>query len=59
MKIYEIRLMKELSSLKYWDVNNLYVQAVPQMLPVNDFKRAEDISGFDKNFMKSYNEERN
>ena len=53
MKIYEIRLMKELSSLKYWDVNNLYVQAVPQMLPVNDFKRAEDISGFDENFMKS------
>ena len=29
------------------------------MLPVNDFKRAEDISGFDENFMKSYNEERN
>ena len=25
MKIYEVRLMKELSYLKYWDVNNLYV----------------------------------
>ena len=26
---------KELSCLKYWNVNNLYLWAMPQMLPVN------------------------
>ena len=29
---------KELSYLKYWNVNNLYGCAKSQKLPVNDFK---------------------
>ena len=29
---------KELSYLKYWDVNNLYEWAVLQKLPVNGFE---------------------
>ena len=48
---------KELSYLKYWNVNNWYVWAFSQKLPVNDFKWVEDISEFDENFTKSYNEE--
>ena len=35
---------KELSYLKYWDVNNLYGQAMLQKLPVNDFKWVENLS---------------
>ena len=33
--------------------------AMPQKLPVNDFKWVEDISAFDESFIKSYNEESN
>ena len=29
---------KESSYFKYWDVNNFYAWAMPQKLPVNDFK---------------------
>ena len=48
---------KELSYLKYWDVNNLYSWVISQKLPVNDFKWVEDISEFDESFTKRYNEE--
>ena len=47
---------KELSYLKYWDVNNLHGQAVSQKLSVNDFKRIEDISKFHEHLIKSYND---
>ena len=47
---------KELSHLKYWDVNNLYDWAMSQKLPVNNIKWVEDISEFDESFIKSYNE---
>ena len=48
---------KESSYLKYWNVNNLYGWALLQKLPVNKFEWIEETSHFDKDFIKSYNEE--
>ena len=48
---------KESSYLIYWDVNNLYVWPMPQKLPVNNFKSIKDISHFNEEFIKNYNEE--
>ena len=48
---------KELSFLKYWEVNNLYSLAMSQKLPVNKFELIEDTSQFNEDFIKSYNEE--
>ena len=47
----------EASCLKYWDVNNLYRWTMSQKFPLNSFKRVENTSQFDKDFMKSYNED--
>ena len=41
-----------LSCLKYWDVNSFYGWAMSQKLPINDFKRVEDISEFGKSLYK-------
>ena len=43
---------KRYSCLKYWDVNNWYVWAMSQKLPVNDFKWVENISKFDQSLDK-------
>ena len=48
---------KELSNLKYWDVSNLHGGEMLQKLPLNGFKRVEDISEFVESFIKIYNEE--
>ena len=43
--------------LKYKEVNNLYGWEVSQKLPVNDFKWVEDISEFNEDFVKSFDDE--
>ena len=43
--------------LKYKEVNNLYGWEVSQKLPVNDFKWVEDISEFNEDFVKTFNDE--
>ena len=48
---------KESLYLNYWDVNNLYGQAMSQKLPVDGFKQLENTFQFNKDFIKSYNED--
>ena len=48
---------KELPYIQYWDVNNLYGWGMSQKLPVNNFECVKDTSEFNKDFIKSYNEE--
>ena len=48
---------KELSNLKYWDVNNLYGLEISQKLLVNKFEWIKDTSNFDEVYLKSYREE--
>ena len=38
-------------------MNNLYGWTMSQKFPLNGFKRVENTSQFDKDFMKSYNED--
>ena len=42
--------------LKHFDANNLYGFAMSQRLPVNGFKRMEQLSEFDERFIKNYDE---
>ena len=46
----------ESSYLTYLDANNLYGWAMSQKLPVNGFKWENDLSRFNENFIKNYNE---
>ena len=43
---------KELSYFQYWGVNNLYVCAMPQRFPVNNFEWIKDLT-------KNYNQKSN
>ena len=44
------------SYLLYLDANNLYGWAISQKLPVNGFKWVENLSKFDEDFFKNYDE---
>ena len=55
MKFYDKN--KESPYIQYRDVNNLYVWAMSQKLPLNNFEWIKDTSWFDEDFIKNYNEE--
>ena len=44
------------SYIQYQGVNNLFEWAMSQKLPVNNFEWIKDISKFNEDFIKSYNE---
>ena len=46
----------ESSYLKYLDVNDFYGWAMPQKLPINGFKCVKNLSKFNEDFVKSYDE---
>ena len=48
---------KEPSYLTYWDINNVYGWQMSQKFPVHKFEWIKDISKFNKDFIKNYNEE--
>ena len=48
---------KELSYLKYQNVNNLYGLSMTQKLPVKSFEWIKDTFKSNEDFMKKYNEE--
>ena len=48
---------KELSHVRYWNINNSYVGAMSQTLLVNNFEWIKDTSQFNISFIKSYNKE--
>ena len=50
---------KESSYLMYLDANNLYGWAMSQTLPGNGFKWKKNVSKFDEDFIKNYNENSN
>ena len=50
---------KEPSYLKTWDINSLYGWAMPQKLPLNEYKSVKDLSEFNEDFIKSYSEKGN
>ena len=48
--------IEESSYIQSLDANNLCVRAMPQKLPVNNFKCVEDTSKINEEFIKNYNE---
>ena len=48
---------KKSSYLQYLDANNLHGWAMPQKLPVGDFKWVDNLSIFTEDFIKNYDEE--
>ena len=47
---------QEFYYLNHWDISNLYGWGMPQKLPVDGFKWVGNISFFNKDFIKNYNE---
>ena len=56
-KTWKILIKKESLYLQYWNENNLHGKANSKKLPANNFEWIEDISKFNKDFIKNYNEE--
>ena len=54
-----IKIKKESSCLKYWDVNNLYGWAILNNLSVYGLKNVEDLSEFNEDSKKGYSERTN
>ena len=44
---------KDSTYLKYWDVNNIYIQAMSKKLPADDFKRVVEASQFNEDSIES------
>ena len=57
MKNYDRNIV--LSYLVYLDANNLYGWAMPQKVPVGGFKWEEDLSQFNKDFIRNHDENSN
>ena len=57
MKDYDKNKDSSYLKFKYSNINILYGWTLLQKLLVNDFEWVEDISEFNENFIKSYNEE--
>ena len=55
MKKYDKR--PESSDVEYLDANNFYRWAMSQKLPVNGFKLVKNLSKFNEDFMKKYDED--
>ena len=49
----------ESSYIEYLDANNLYGWAISQKLPINGFKRVKNLSTFNGDFIKKYDEDSN
>ena len=47
----------ESSYIQCWDVNNFSSWTISQKLPVNNFEWIKEISQFNEDFIKNYNEE--
>ena len=43
----------------HWDASNIYGYAMSQELPADNFQWEDNISKFDENFIKHYNENSN
>ena len=45
--------------LEHLDANKIYGHGMSQNLPVNDFKQTKNLSTFDEDFIKDYDEHSN
>ena len=53
------KIITNILKIMILDINNLYGWAISQKLTVKKFKWVEDLSEFDEDFVKGYNEKIN